>query len=185
MDSYDISQLVADLKQLRATAHSEAEMLEGVRPLARRAALCKPAGWKTHVSDRCRAGLRRPPVARGTGSHPGRDGGQLAAGTRHTGPRSRHLGGHCRRRWAGEKRILRARRRSPKTGLRRVEKIAEKSSPTARCWPCRRAASTASSIPVTPSAFHCTFTASTSITPAARSSIRSGRRKTFLLKMAD
>lgn len=45
-DAYGIPQLIADLQQLRATARNETEMLEGVRPLARRAALNKTA-WLT------------------------------------------------------------------------------------------------------------------------------------------
>lgn len=45
-DAYGIPQLVADLQQLRATARNETEMLEGARPLARRAALNK-AAWLT------------------------------------------------------------------------------------------------------------------------------------------
>lgn len=44
MDTYGIPQLVADLKLLRATARNETEILEGVRPLAQRAALSK-ASW--------------------------------------------------------------------------------------------------------------------------------------------
>lgn len=43
-DRYDIPQLAADLKQVCARAASEQEILDGVRPLARRAALCK-ANW--------------------------------------------------------------------------------------------------------------------------------------------
>jgi predicted metal-dependent enzyme (double-stranded beta helix superfamily) len=46
MDAYDIPQLAADLKLLRATARNETEILEGVRPLAQRAALNKTA-WLT------------------------------------------------------------------------------------------------------------------------------------------
>ena len=133
-DNYSISQLAADVKRVCAEFDDERQILSHVRPLARRAALSK----STWLEDR----MYQADATQGFGVHLIHEEPDhtiailalsLAAGPRCAATRSRHMGGRCGCRRAGEERVFRTRRRSQSSWSCRAEEDRREGVRRRRC----------------------------------------------------